>query len=113
MVSAGIEIRNARLRAGISQRELARRLGTTQSAIARLESNVSNPTVATLERAMDATGHRLMLAAARKESGLDETLIRRQLELTPKERLRAFEAFNKQARTLMIAGARTRGEDPA
>jgi transcriptional regulator with XRE-family HTH domain len=112
MVSAAEEIRNARLRARISQRELAKRLGTSQSAIARLESEGSNPTVATIERALDATGHRLMLAAARKEPGIDESLIREQLKLTPEERLRRFEAFNKDVRKLMLAGARARGEDP-
>jgi len=112
MLSAAEEVRNARLRAGISQRELAKRLGTTQSAIARLEADGSNPTVATIERVLDATGHRLVLAAARKQPGIDESLIRAQLQLTPEERLRAFEAFNKEARRLMIAGARSRGEDP-
>lgn len=113
MVSAAQEIRNARLRAGISQRELATRLGTTQSAIARLEAEGSNPTVATIERVLGATGHRLMLAATRNEPGIDEGLIRQQLNFTPEQRLRAFEAFNKEARKLMIAGARSRGEDPA
>jgi transcriptional regulator with XRE-family HTH domain len=112
MASAAEELRNARLRAGISQRELARRLRTSQSAIARLEGEGSNPTVATIQRVLDATGHRLMLAASRKDPGLDESLIRAQLELTPEQRLRAFEAFNKEARQLMLAGARSRGEDP-
>ncbi|MBV8956736.1 MAG: helix-turn-helix domain-containing protein, partial [Solirubrobacterales bacterium] len=54
MLSASDEIRYARIRAGITQRELARRLGTTQSAIARLESANSNPTVATLQRVLNA-----------------------------------------------------------
>lgn len=112
MASAAEEIRNARLRAGISQRELARRLGTTQSAIARLEGSRANPTVATLDRVLEATGHRLTLAATRKDPGIDETLIREQLKLTPEERMRAFESFNKEVRKLMIAGAQSRGEYP-
>jgi transcriptional regulator with XRE-family HTH domain len=113
MLSAAEAIRNARLRAGLTQRELAERVGTTQSAIARLEASGSNPTVATLERVLDATDHRLLLASARKNPGVDETLIRMQLRLRPGERLRSFESANREARQLMLAGARARGEDPA
>lgn len=109
MSSAAESIKNARTRAGISQRELAQRLGTTQSAIARLESARANPTVATLERVLDATGHRLVLAASRKQNGVDETLIARQLRFTPSERLTRFEGFNSDVRRLMVAGARARG----
>ena len=38
----------ARLRANLTQAQLAERLGTTQSAIARLETGQSTPTVDTL-----------------------------------------------------------------
>lgn len=110
MLSSAEAVKGARIRAGLSQRELARRLNTTQSAIARLESTRSNPTVATLERVLDATGHRLMLASARKESGIDESLIQAQLKLSPAERLARFEAFNADVRRLMLAGERTRGK---
>lgn len=75
MSTAAETIRSARLRAGLTQRELAERLGTTQSAIARLEAADSNPTVSTLERVLDATGHRMFLAASRAGPGVDETLI--------------------------------------
>jgi transcriptional regulator with XRE-family HTH domain len=111
MVSASEAIRNARLRAHMTQAELADRLGTTQSAIARLESPGSNPTVSTLERVLEASGHRLVLAAARAEPGIDDTLIARQLEMTPAERLRSFEAFQRDARKLLLAGQRAPGED--
>ena len=49
----------ARTRARLSQAELARRLGTTQSAIARLEAGAVSPTVATLRRYAEATGSAL------------------------------------------------------
>lgn len=44
----GHRIRSERLRAGISQRELARRLGLSPSLISQLENGVSKPSVATL-----------------------------------------------------------------
>jgi len=64
VASAAEVIRNARVQAGLSQRELAGKLATTQSAVARLEAHGSNPRVQTVERALHATGHRLVLAAA-------------------------------------------------
>jgi hypothetical protein len=48
-------------------------------------------------------------APARRD-GVDESLIRRQLELTPSERLHALEAMYAQARGLALAGARSRRE---
>jgi len=49
----------ARARAGLSQAELAQRMGTTQSAIARLEGGKVMPSLATLRRYAEATGSRL------------------------------------------------------
>jgi transcriptional regulator with XRE-family HTH domain len=49
-------IARARLRAGLSQAELADRMGTSQSAIARLESGQTLPSTKTLLRFAEATG---------------------------------------------------------
>ena len=49
----------ARTAAKLTQAELARRLGTTQSAIARLEGGGVSPSFATLRRYAEATGTRL------------------------------------------------------
>lgn len=49
----------ARSRANLTQAQLAKKLGTTQSAIARLESGRVSPSVATLERYAKATGTQL------------------------------------------------------
>jgi transcriptional regulator with XRE-family HTH domain len=49
----------ARARAGLSQEELAQRMETSQSAIARLESGRTRPSTRTLERFAKATGTRL------------------------------------------------------
>jgi ribosome-binding protein aMBF1 (putative translation factor) len=52
-----------RTRAGLTQTELARRMGTTQSSIARIESGDSLPTLDMLSRLAHATGSTLRLAA--------------------------------------------------
>jgi len=51
----------ARMRAGISQKEMAARMGTTQSAVARLESGRVPPSTRTLEKVALATGTRLRI----------------------------------------------------
>jgi ribosome-binding protein aMBF1 (putative translation factor) len=51
----------ARTRAGLSQEQLAVRMKTTQSAVARLESGQARPSTRTLERLAKATGHRLKI----------------------------------------------------
>ena len=53
------ELLRARLRAGLSQEELAARMNTSQSAIARLESGQSLPSTKTLLRFAEATGSRV------------------------------------------------------
>lgn len=53
------EVHALRVRRGLSQRELAERTGTTQSAIARLESGVISPSLPTLDRIANALGAEL------------------------------------------------------
>ena len=52
---------NARTRAKLSQAELAKKMGTSQPTIARLESGSGKPTISTLQRFAQATGTRLRL----------------------------------------------------
>jgi transcriptional regulator with XRE-family HTH domain len=61
LASAVIDVRN---RAGLTQEELARKMGTTQPVVARLESGRSRPSMRTLERLADATGSRLRISFA-------------------------------------------------
>jgi transcriptional regulator with XRE-family HTH domain len=105
-------VRRARSDAHLTQAELARKLGMSQPAIVKLERPGANPTVRTLDRVLRATGHRLELDAPSWSPGVDESLIRQQLELPPAERLRQLERQSAQMRRLMIAGARSRGELP-
>jgi ribosome-binding protein aMBF1 (putative translation factor) len=55
------EIIKARAAAGLTQAELAKRMNTTQGAIARLESGASLPSTRTLKRLAAATGHKLKI----------------------------------------------------
>jgi transcriptional regulator with XRE-family HTH domain len=103
-------LRKARNEAGLSQAELGKRLGMSQAAIAKLERPGSNPTVDTLDDVLWATGRRLDLAAPPRRSGVDESLIRQQLELTPAQRLRGIETMYTEGRALALAGARSRSE---
>ncbi len=49
----------ARMRAGLSQAELAERMGTSQSTITRLESGTTMPSTKTLWRVAKATGSKV------------------------------------------------------
>jgi len=51
----------ARERAGLTQAQLADRMGTTQSAIARMEGGWSLPSLTTLRRLAEVTGSRLVV----------------------------------------------------
>lgn len=55
------EMKSARLRAGLSQRELALRMHTAQSVIARLEQGLRSPNIKTLRRLAEVTGSRLVI----------------------------------------------------
>ena len=52
----------ARTRAQLSQAEVASRMGTTESAVSRLESGRVKPSTRTLERYAKATGHKLHIS---------------------------------------------------
>jgi transcriptional regulator with XRE-family HTH domain len=98
---------HARRRAGLTQAELAARLGVSQSAVAKLERADANPTVRTLDRALRATGNRI---EARPVPSVDESLIRAQLVLSPADRIRELDDQALEVDRLVAAGARARGE---
>lgn len=59
------QIIHARTRAGLTQQQLAERMHTSQSAIARLESGRGRPSVSTLEKVAAATGSKLRMVLER------------------------------------------------
>ena len=56
------QIIGARAKAGLSQADLAERMATSQSTVARLESGRTQPSVRTLEKVAAATGMRLRIS---------------------------------------------------
>jgi transcriptional regulator with XRE-family HTH domain len=90
----------ARKEAGLTQRELALRAGTSQSAIARLERGQASPTLATLERLAAAAGFRVLLEFVPKppvdavieayKRDVDRTLLRENLAKSVDERIRSL-----------------------
>ena len=81
-------IREARQRADITQAELARRVGTSQPAIARYERARAMPDLATLHRIVEACGLELHLELAEADPQ-HEAAARIALERTPEQRLQA------------------------
>jgi transcriptional regulator with XRE-family HTH domain len=83
---AAVLLREARLRAGLTQAELGRRSGRPQSTIARWESGAVDPGLETLVEVVRACGLELTVGIAqRDESYLP--LIERMLALSPAERI--------------------------
>jgi len=59
------ELISARIKKGITQKELAQKIGTKQSAIARFEAGNINPSVGFLEKMAKVMGYRLNISLAK------------------------------------------------
>ena len=75
------------MRHGLSQARLARRAGTTQSAISRIEQERVSPTAQTLADLLYLMGEELVLKAEKRDTDVDLALNRANLELTPEQRV--------------------------
>jgi transcriptional regulator with XRE-family HTH domain len=80
-------IREARLRAGLSQSELAARAGRDRTVIARWEQGVVAPSVETLVEVVRAAGFDLPLELVPYETDADEERLRKNLLLSPERRV--------------------------
>src|SRR5262249_1254488 len=85
-LGSGRLIREARRLGGLTQAELARRLGTTQSAVSNWERGVDIPRVDTLARILEACGFEADLTFRRLDD-VDRAQLRQNLALTPAARL--------------------------
>jgi transcriptional regulator with XRE-family HTH domain len=87
-MTPGELLRDARQRHGVSQQSLATRASTTQSAISRIERDRISPSIETLRELLHLLGEDLVLAAESRDAGIDRTLNRANLALTPAQRVR-------------------------
>lgn len=97
-------LRQARRRAGMSQRQLGQQAGVPQSTIGRIEAGLADPRINTLDRLLRICGEELESVPSRG-TGVDRTVIRRRLAQTPRQRL-------EQAATDADAIARVRNARP-
>jgi len=92
----------ARTRAALSQRDLARRAHTAQCVVARMELGLTNPSVETLRKLLHAAGFelrvRLETRAVLDPQVLDD--VPRIMRLTPENRLREVASLSS-----FLAGA--------
>ena len=102
-------LRDARCRAGLSQRQLAARSGVAQPTIARIEGGRAEPRFGLLRRLLEACGTRLVTEPI-AGLGVDRTAIRELLALSPAERLALAV---EEARNLAALEERVLGKDQA
>ena len=88
-LNAARMVHEARSRARLSQRELARRAGTSQSVIARIEGGQTKPSSETLARLVEAAGFELRAELVPQTAPDTHMLedVERILALTAEERL--------------------------
>ncbi len=102
-MTAAALIAEARRRAGFSQAELARRLGTHQPVVARWESGRTEPDFATVTRVVRAAGFELTVGLAAADDH-DIALIRRELGLPPHRRLSGLVTAVRRIEDMVQAG---------
>jgi transcriptional regulator with XRE-family HTH domain len=78
-------IREARLRAGLTQAELSARTGTQRSVIARWEQGAVSPTFDNMLEVIEACGFELPLMLIPRDASLDKQLEKNRL-LSPERR---------------------------
>lgn len=93
MTTPGQLLREARKRHGVSQKRLAIRAGTTQSAISRIERDRVSPSFDTLRELLHLLGEDLTVGAGPRDTGIDRTLIQGRRALTPAKRVEHGLAF--------------------
>jgi transcriptional regulator with XRE-family HTH domain len=104
-MNGGQVVREARRRAGLTQRELAERVGTTQSAIARLERGSTEPSYERVRRLVEACGFDLVPRIVEADDA-DWSVASVNLRLTPEARVRQHQAAVRFVRSGREALAR-------
>lgn len=98
-VLSGDLIVQARRRAGLTQRELAARIGRPQATVARWERGHNRPSLEATRAVLNSVGLELSVGITRCDDSYN-ALIKRQLRLAPAQRVRSMlagEAFDPAA----------------
>lgn len=106
VADAGELLRRVRQRRGLSQRILAQRSGTQQSAISRIERGEETPTVARLEQLLRAMGEQLVVKSEPLDLWCDPSDLAAERELSRSERLREGVRLASVATSLWGKGRR-------
>lgn len=109
MITPGSLVRQQREKAGLSQRSLARRAGTTQAAVSRIERGLTAPTWETVRALLLALGCEPELRASRLSGRWDPIHLAELRERSPAERLELAISANRLAGRLRQAGAEAIG----
>jgi len=104
------KLRAARLRHHVSQRSLALRAGTTQSAISRIESGAESPSFERFTQLLLVLGERPILRTVPLEPDVDRGELAHSHRLTPEQRLAESASWNLVATQLEIAGATAKAQ---
>ena len=91
-------LRQARVRHGLSQEQLAIRAGTTQSAIARIERDRTSPSIKALTALFQAMEEDFVFGARPRDWGIDLTLNQANLRHTPTRRVERGLGFSDVVR---------------
>ena len=110
IATPGELIKQLRTGHGLSQRELAYRAGTSQSAIARIEGGEEDVTWARLRSILAAMGDEPSLASKRLPSRYEVHDLMRDRAMSPEARLANGLSFNRFGSELALAGARARAK---
>jgi predicted transcriptional regulator len=106
-------IKQLRAEHGLTQRELAYRAGTSQSAIARIEGGDEDVSWARLRSILAAMGDEPVLESKRLQSRYDVHDLMRERAMSPEARLASAINFNRFGSEIAIAGAKARAKDAA
>ena len=108
-MKAATLIREARIRRGFTQRQLAERAGVTQPMLSLIERGLRDPRHSTVERILRVCGRHLAAVdrsrrnAPRPGEGVDRTQFEESLRLTPDQRMRRGEQAARWMRELRRA----------
>lgn len=110
-MTPGELIKQLRTEHSLSQRELAYRACTSQSAIARIEAGDEDVTWARLRSILAAMGDQPVLDSKRLPSRYDYGDLMRDRAMSPEARLANGISFNRFGSEMALAGAKARRED--